>query len=166
MRAGQVTTSWAGERSLRASTFIGDRRWCFIVEDRTAFVQGLFQAGQFGLDSFWGRILHPAKVSLREISDGSSLHVVIGRGNRVTVHLDSICPAEAGTRRGRLRYTARRVARHVRRDVLPLLLPHRRGAGDHALADVGWVIAAAEATTEQASGRLPRSNHRRAVRNR
>lgn len=70
-------------------------------------------SGRFCRDTPLGGILHPGVVSLREITDGDSLHVCIGAGDTVSVHIDRFSPVAGARPDGCCRYSVRAVASHV-----------------------------------------------------
>jgi len=91
-----------------------------IVDDRVSFVEDLMATGRFCQDSTQGGMLHGGLTSLRESSPDSNqaLHLIIGSGDYIWVHTDSVSP-NVGTRPdGHCFYDRHRVARHIRRDVL------------------------------------------------
>ncbi len=109
----------------------------FLTRDNKAFLDELLGTGRFGLDGRMGRMLHPKRISLREVCTSGGLHLLFKPGNRVEIHIDSVCPVVATKPSGGSRYHAARVAAHIRHDVLPLLVPRRRertSHGDHLLA--------------------------------
>jgi hypothetical protein len=61
-------------------------------EDATVVFAELAENGHFFRDSRMGRIFHPGKISLREVCSKDSLHVSVGAGNRVSVHVDRYSP--------------------------------------------------------------------------
>jgi len=102
---------------LRGST---GREGSLIVDDRIAFVEDLRATGRFCEDSRGGGMLHGGQTSLRESSTDSNqaLHVIVGSGDYIWVHTDSVAP-NAGTRPdGHCFYDRHSVTRHIRRDVL------------------------------------------------
>lgn len=59
-----------------------------------------------------GRIFHPGTISLREVCSKDSLHVSVGAGNRVSVHVDRYSPLARRMRGNRIRYSPARVLVH------------------------------------------------------
>lgn len=80
----------------------------------------------FCRDTRYGRTLHPGRPSFREVDRKPGLHLSIGPGRQMTVHLDLAAPAVRTTPDGRCVYERKRAFRHLLIDVLPLLLPGRR----------------------------------------
>ncbi len=98
----------------------------FVIRDNKAFLDELLGTGRFGLDGRMGRVLHPKQISLREVCTSGGLHLLFKPGNRVEIHIDSVCPVVGTKPSGGSRFHAARVAAHIRHDVLPLLVPRRR----------------------------------------
>ena len=72
----------------------------------------LQSSGRFVRDSRVGGMFHPGQMPFREDSAKESLHVSVGRDNRVSVHIDRFSPLakrKPGKRRG---YSVRRVILH------------------------------------------------------
>ena len=67
-------------------------------------------SGRFHRDSALGRMFHPGAVSFREICATDSLHVLVLRENRLSVHVDRVSPLVA--RAGRCRYSVVRTVAH------------------------------------------------------
>jgi len=63
----------------------GDDARCDLVKALDANVT-------FRRDSFWGGILHPGKVSYREVSVTESLHILIDPAGNVSAHVDDVSP--------------------------------------------------------------------------
>jgi hypothetical protein len=61
-------------------------------------------------DSRLGRVLHPGKISFREISPTDSLHILI-KGDRVSAHVDEISPLLVAAD-GSCRYSWARIVAH------------------------------------------------------
>ena len=114
---------------------------------------GLEASGGFHRDSRLGRLLHPGKVSLREVSGADSLHISVGEGNRLSVHVDRVCPV-AVDRSGRRRYAPLRVAAHLVADVAMGLV--RLVTGRHDLGRCELVCEVVE-TAEGEAGVTVRS---------
>ncbi|HUP68915.1 MAG TPA: hypothetical protein VM142_03765 [Acidimicrobiales bacterium] len=106
---------------------------------------GLFHAleksGRFRRDTALGGILHRGKVSLREVSRSDSVHVIID-GNRVSAHVDRVCPLDGGDHE-RTRYSLVRVVAHNLSDVVSSGLRRLRGlnGSDHCQleCEMVWV---------------------------
>lgn len=98
--------------------------------DAGAVFSALASTGRFVRDSRLGAILHPGKISLREVSEGESLHVCIGERNTISVHIDRVSPL-ADTKSGRARrYSPVRVIAHnagILADCVRLLVGRRFG---------------------------------------
>ena len=91
---------------------------------------GLVETGRFFRDSRLGGMFHPGKVSLREVCRKDSLHVSIGEGNRVSVHVDRYSPLAERMRANRSGYSPVRVVVHNAGVLLDLalgLVRRRRG---------------------------------------
>ena len=65
----------------------------------------------FRRDSFWGGILHPGKVSFREIAVNDSLHILIAGSGDVSAHVDDVSPLRLRAD-GSSRYAWGRVLAH------------------------------------------------------
>lgn len=65
---------------------------------------------RFRRDSRLGGILHPGKISFREVSPTDSLHILV-KDNRVSAHVDEISPLVVGVD-GTYRYSWGRVIAH------------------------------------------------------
>jgi hypothetical protein len=81
--------------------------------DRRRFFADLVASGRFCRDTPVGGILHPGSVSLREISDGDSLHVCVDGDDRVTVHVDHFSPVAGAKADGTCRYSVGAVVAHL-----------------------------------------------------
>ena len=98
--------------------------------DHHTVFAGLSETGRFFQDSRIGRIFHPGKLSLREVCDKDSLHVSVGAGNRVSVHVDRYSPLAARMQDNRIRYSPVRVVVHnagVVADLVVSTVRRRRG---------------------------------------
>lgn len=100
------------------------------VEDPVDLLRSLVTSGRFHLDTGFGRIFHPGKISLRENVPTNSLHILV-HDNRVSAHVDLVSPL--GLRpRSSSRYATGRIAAHnlsgMAADVVRLL---RGRQGDH-----------------------------------
>lgn len=80
---------------------------------RPGFLADLVAGGRFCRDTRLGGILHPGVVSLREVSDGDSLHVLIGDDDKISVHVDHFSPVAGGNADGCCTYSVRAVVAHV-----------------------------------------------------
>lgn len=72
----------------------------------------LLASGRFHRDSRLGGMFHAGKVSLREDSPRRSLHVSLGQGNRVSVHIDRFSPLAKRRAGAPARYSFLRVVVH------------------------------------------------------
>lgn len=81
--------------------------------DRRRLFADLVASGRFCRDTRAGSILHRRAVSLREISDGDSLHVCLDGDDRVTVHVDHFSPVAGANPDGTCRYSVAAVLAHV-----------------------------------------------------
>jgi hypothetical protein len=70
-----------------------------------------------------GALLHPGTTSMREISTVDSLHITVGPGNHVSLHIDSVSPTSGRKPGGRCEYDPTRSAAHIGREVIPLGIP-------------------------------------------
>ncbi len=95
--------------------------------DEPGLFQQLEASGRFRRDTPLGGILHRGKLSFREVSPNDSLHVVID-GNRMSVHVDQVCPLDCEAE-GPTRYSLIRVLAHNLSDVATSL--GRRLQGGH-----------------------------------
>ncbi|MGH9177821.1 MAG: hypothetical protein ACRD0N_04620 [Acidimicrobiales bacterium] len=73
----------------------------------------LVDSGRFCRDTPLGGILHGRSVSLREITDGDSLHVCVDESGRMSVHVDRFSPVAGACPDGRCRYSLRAAVAHV-----------------------------------------------------
>jgi hypothetical protein len=81
------------------------------VDARCDLIRALEVNTSFRRDSFWGGILHPGKVSYREISATDSLHILIDRAGDVSAHVDDVSPLRRRPD-GSCRYAWGRVLAH------------------------------------------------------
>lgn len=81
--------------------------------DRRRFFAELVESGRFCQDTPLGAVFHRGSISLREISDGDSLHVCIDGADRVSVHVDRFSPVAGACEDGSCRYSLRAVLAHV-----------------------------------------------------
>lgn len=103
-----------------------------IATDRPGFLSDLVAGGRFCRDTRLGGILHPGVVSLREVSDGDSLHVLISGEDKISVHVDHFSPVAGGREDGCCTYSVRAVLAHVAAHVADQVRRLARGArGDH-----------------------------------
>lgn len=84
----------------------------FTTEDPAALVQELEASGRFRRDTPLGAIFHRGKVSLREVSPAHSLHITVGKGNRVSAHVDRYSPLASSQPEQRAKYALHRIAAH------------------------------------------------------
>ena len=61
-------------------------------DTRCDLIKALEANTSFRRDSFWGGILHPGKVSYREIAVTDSLHILLDRAGDVSAHVDDVSP--------------------------------------------------------------------------
>ncbi len=73
-------------------------------------IRALAADGRFRRDSRLGGILHPGKISFREISSTDSLHILI-KDDRVSAHVDEISPLLVAAD-GSCRYSWARIVAH------------------------------------------------------
>lgn len=109
-----------------------------LVPDTTTAINsaphpGLFQtleaSGRFRRDTRLGGILHRGKISLREVSANDSLHVIVD-GNRISAHIDQVCPLDVAAE-DRTRYSFTRVMAHNLSDVANGIARRLRGIHRH-----------------------------------
>jgi HAD superfamily hydrolase (TIGR01490 family) len=102
----------------------------FTTEDPAALLEELERSGRFRRDTRLGNLFHRGTVSLREVSPTHSLHITVGKGNRVSAHVDRYSPLAISQPEQAARYALHRVAAHnvvgMAADVVRLL-PRRRG---------------------------------------
>lgn len=96
---------------------------------QTGLFQTLEAGGRFRRDTRLGGILHRGKVSLREVSANDSLHVIVD-GNRISAHIDQVCPLDCAAE-DRTRYSLARVVAHNLSDVVTGLARRLRGLHRH-----------------------------------
>ena len=87
-------------------------------------------SGRFHRDTRLGGMFHAGKVSLREHSHRRSLHVSLGEGNRVSVHIDRFSPLAKARDGTPVRYSLLRVIAHnvgIVVDYLVLFVSRRFG---------------------------------------
>jgi HAD superfamily hydrolase (TIGR01490 family) len=107
----------------------------FTTEDPVALLRELESSGRFRRDTRLGAIFHRGQVSLREVSPTHSLHITVGKGNKVSAHVDRYSPLAANQPdEGRVRYALHRVAAHNvtgAASSLAKLIPSRRRRRGH-----------------------------------
>ena len=84
----------------------------FTTDDPAALLRELEESGRFRRDTRLGAIFHRGKVSLREVSPTHSLHITVGKGNRVSAHVDRYSPLASNQPEQLARYALHRVAAH------------------------------------------------------
>ncbi len=94
----------------------------FVSQDSRALVEALLASGQFAIDTRAGGMLHRNQLSLREVTNGSGLHLLVQAGNRIEAHIDAVSPVIGTKPGGWGRYRWSRVLAHFGRDVLPLAM--------------------------------------------
>jgi hypothetical protein len=101
----------------------------FTTADPAAFLRELEESGRFRRDTRLGAIFHRGQVSLREVSPTHSLHITVGKGNKVTAHVDRYSPLASRQPEQVARYAFHRVAAHNAAGIaggLARLVPGRR----------------------------------------
>jgi HAD superfamily hydrolase (TIGR01490 family) len=101
----------------------------FTTEDPVALLRELEESGRFRRDTRLGAIFHRGQVSLREMSPTHSLHITVGRGNKVSAHVDRYSPLAVRQPEDVARYAFHRVAAHNVAGIaggLARLIPGRR----------------------------------------
>ncbi len=83
------------------------------ASERRRFFADLVATGRFCRDTRAGGMLHRGQVSLREVSDGDSLHVCIDGDDNVSVHVDHFSPVAGANPDGTCRYSVGAVVAHV-----------------------------------------------------
>jgi hypothetical protein len=127
-------TSLLAHRPVRGRSVVFSTAGNRLVED------AVVRAHRFCRDSRVGGVLHPGRRSLREIGP-TSLHVILERGDRLSVHVDRSGPAVGARADGGCIYDHRRTAGHIRQDVLSSL---RRGPWGWGRAGDGRAAARTE----------------------
>jgi HAD superfamily hydrolase (TIGR01490 family) len=84
----------------------------FTTDDPVALLRELEESGRFRRDTRLGAIFHRGQVSLREVSPTHSLHITVGKGNKVTAHVDRYSPLAVNQPEQLARYALHRVAAH------------------------------------------------------
>lgn len=101
----------------------------FTTDDPAAFLRELEESGRFRRDTRLGAIFHRGKVSMREVSPTHSLHITVGKGNRVSAHVDRYSPLASTQPEQSTQYSLHRVAAHNVAGIagdLARLVPGRR----------------------------------------
>jgi hypothetical protein len=137
-------------REHRTPATVVDQRGTALVEgggadlsptQRPILIGALASTDRFHRDTGLGNILHPGKISFREVSAVDSLHVIID-GNRVSAHVDDISPLRR-RRDGSIGYSLPRILAHNVTGVLADVNRILRGAqGEHRCnldCEVVWV---------------------------
>lgn len=96
--------------------------------DVRRLLSSLLATGRFCEDTFGGSILHPQKLSIREISDDHPVHLAGDDRGRLTLHVDRISPVVKSAPGTTCRYTLRRTLAHVAVAVWDWLYPPVGGA--------------------------------------
>ena len=86
-----------------------------------ALVDALERSGDFCRDTRVGGVLHPGRLSYRQINRTPGLHITLEPKDRLTAHLDLAAPATGHASDGRCVYRRSRAVKHVLIDVLPLV---------------------------------------------
>lgn len=81
--------------------------------EHRGFLTDLVSSGRFCRDTRLGGMLHPGVVSMREVTDGDSLHVLVDGDDRLSVHVDRFSPVAGRTADGCCEYSIRAVVAHV-----------------------------------------------------
>ncbi|MGI8806976.1 MAG: HAD family hydrolase [Acidimicrobiales bacterium] len=84
----------------------------FTTDDAAALLRELEDSGRFRRDTRLGAIFHRGQVSLREVSPTHSLHITVGKGNKVSAHVDRYSPLAVNQPEQMARYALHRVAAH------------------------------------------------------
>jgi len=84
----------------------------FTTHDSAALLRELEESGRFRRDTRLGAIFHRGQVSLREVSPTHSLHITVGKGNKVSAHVDRYSPLANHQPEQLARYALHRVAAH------------------------------------------------------
>jgi len=84
----------------------------FTTDDPAALLRELEDSGRFRRDTRLGSIFHRGQVSLREVSPTHSLHITVGKGNRVSAHVDRYSPLATDQPEQLARYALHRIAAH------------------------------------------------------
>ncbi|HEV2758212.1 MAG TPA: HAD-IB family hydrolase [Acidimicrobiales bacterium] len=84
----------------------------FTTDDPAALLRELEDSGRFRRDTRLGAIFRRGQVSLREVSPTHSLHITVGKGNRVSAHVDRYSPLANNQPEQVARYALHRIAAH------------------------------------------------------
>ncbi len=84
----------------------------FRTDDPEGLVAELEATGRFRRDSRLGRVFHRGQISLRELSQRDSLHIIVGEGDQVAAHLDHVSPLASEQPDDGCRYSLPRIAAH------------------------------------------------------
>ena len=84
----------------------------FTTDDPAALLRELEASGRFRRDTRLGAIFHRGQISLREVSPTHSLHITVGKGNKVSAHVDRYSPLANHQPEQLARYALHRVAAH------------------------------------------------------
>lgn len=94
-----------------------------------ALVRDLEASGRFRRDTRLGSVYHRGQISLREVSPRDSLHIIMGRENEITAHVDRYSPLAHHQPEHGCRYSLHRIAAHNVTGMagdLARLIPRRR----------------------------------------
>ena len=81
--------------------------------EHRGFLADLVSSGRFCRDTRLGGILHPGVVSMREVTDGDSLHVLVDGDDKLSVHVDRFSPVAGTKADGCCEYSVKAVVAHV-----------------------------------------------------
>jgi Tfp pilus assembly protein PilF len=119
---------WRHIKSVGGALTTGAGGAHFTIKDNRAFLQDLLTTGHFCRDTPGAGLLHRGQISVREITNGSGLHLSLANDNRIYVHIDRVCPAVGLTAEGTCRYDRMRSLSHMRREVFPLVMRSHRSS--------------------------------------
>jgi len=109
--------------------------------DPQVLVRALDRSDRFRRDSALGAILHPGRISFRELTPADSLHILIA-GSRISAHVDAVSPLTFAAD-GSARYSLLGVVAHnlagLRADVRRLLRGQRGRVRCNMACEVVWV---------------------------
>lgn len=117
---------WRHIKSVGGALATGAGGAHFTTRDNRAFLQDLLATGRFCRDTPGGGLLHRGQISVREITNGPSLHLSLAGNSRIYVHIDRVSPAIGSTAEGTCRYDRMRSLSHMRREVFPLAMRFHR----------------------------------------
>lgn len=83
----------------------------YVAADPDAFVRAVEATHRFRRDTRIGALYHPGRISLREVTAGTSLHLTVA-GDRVAVHVDQVSPLATRQPENGCRYSVSRIAAH------------------------------------------------------